>query len=222
MNEDEELELINTIMNSEKRGVSATKKKLVDMSDMNWVFRFGYVMVGLGLLIILSIGAMFPKEIEEILEQERNTTSSKVFGILIIIFIVLFIIKLVHQNKEVNRVISGENPRFNWGDFDGCSPLYARGLLELDRKIQLESLYNYDEDMFNIFLFGDICLHQRDLLKLTKKNRLFRMNYRQLSRDKNDIIEFQKSCDYVRPKALGVLNKTCLNVKKNLRMGFEK
>lgn len=220
MNEDEELELINNIMNSEKRGVSATKKKLVDMSDMNWIFRFGYVMVGLGLLIILSVGIMFPKEIEEIIEDEKNATSGKVFAALIVLSIVLFIIKLVRQNKAVQRVINGENPRFNWGDFDGCTPLYARGLLELDKKIQLESLYNYDEDMFNIFLFGDICLHQRDLLKLTKKNHLFRMNYRELSGDKNDIIEFQKSCDYVRPKALNLLNKTCVNVKKNLRRGF--
>lgn len=220
MNEDEELELINTIMNSEKRGVSATKKKLVDMSDMNWVFRFGYVMVGLGLLIILSVSIMFPKEIEEILEEEKNATSGKVFGVLIVLFIILFVVKLMRQNKAVERVISGEDPRFNWGDFDGCSVQYARGLIELDRKIQLESLYNYDEDMFNIFLFGDICLHQRDLLKLTKKNHLFRMNYRELSSNKNDIIEFQKSCDYVKPKALKVLNKTCINAKKNLRRGF--
>ena len=51
MQDNEELKIINQVCIREQRGVQVTRKKLVDLSDMNFIFIIGYVLAGLGVLM---------------------------------------------------------------------------------------------------------------------------------------------------------------------------
>lgn len=71
-------------------------------------------------------------------------------------------------------------------------------------------------------MFADLVLHQTDVLKLFKKSALFNQSYRVLKRN-NSVdgkINYQKACDYIKPKALKIVRPAVIKVKNDLRLGF--
>lgn len=217
---DEELKLINTVCANEQRGVQATHKKLVDLSDMNFVFTIGYVLAGLGLAIVIGLIILFPKEIKEILVDESNSLYGKTVLLVMLSVLVWAFYKWYEQSKMIRLIINGKI--LTELDSYGCTAQWARGIYELSSKIDLEMLYKLDRDAFNILMFADLALHQTDVLKLFKKSALFNRSYRVLKRNNSvdDKINYQKACDYIKPKALKIVKPVVIEVKKNLRFGF--
>lgn len=217
---DEELKLINTVCTNEQRGVQATRKKLVDLSDMNFVFTIGYVLAGLGLAIVIGLIILFPKEIKEILVDESNSLYGKTVLLAMLLVLVWAFYKWYKQTKMIRLIINGKI--LTELDSYGCTAQWARAIYELNTKIDLETLYKLDKDAFYILMFADLTLHQTDVLKLFKKSALFNRSYQALRQgcSADSRINYQKACDYIKPKALKIVRPVVIKVKKDLRLGF--
>lgn len=108
MQDNEELKIINRVCTSEQRGVQATRKKLADLSDMNFIFIIGYVLAGLGVLIIGSLIVLFPKELKEILKEESNSLYGKVVLVVILLALVWVFYKWYKQTKMIRLITNGK------------------------------------------------------------------------------------------------------------------
>lgn len=220
MQDNEELEIIKQVCMREQRGVQATRKKLVDLSDMNFVFIIGYVLAGLGVLIIGSLIALFPNELKEILKEESSSLYGKVVLVIMLLALVWVFYKWYKQTKMIRLIINGKI--LTELDSYGCTAQWARAIYELNTKIDLEMLYKLDKDAFYILMFADLVLHQTDVLKLFKKSNLFNRSYQALRRSGSvdSRINYQKACDYIKPKALKIVRPVVIKVKQDLRPGF--
>ena len=220
MQDNEELKIINRVCTSEQRGVQATRKKLVDLSDMNFIFIIGYVLAGLGVLIIGSLIVLFPKELKEIIQEESNSLYGKAVLVVMLSALVWVFYKWYKQTKMIRLITNGKI--LTELDSYGCTAQWARAIYELNTKIDLEMLYKLDKDAFYILMFADLTLHQTDVLKLFRKSSLFNRSYQALRHNGSAAsrINYQKACDYIKPKALKIVKPAVIKVKKDLRLGF--
>lgn len=213
MQNDEAQRLVNLVADNASKGVQVTKKNLLELSKRSYVFKLGYVLAGLGIALIASLFIFFPREMSEILKQEVNLLYGKLVCIVVVILLILLGYKYVKRPGELRQIVDQYN----------CTDEWARGIFELQNKIDLKMLSEYDHDLFNAVMLADLVLYQNKTLKLFRKNKMFNDSYKALlNGDHKRKRDYLEACEIIRMQVLSVLKPTLVNIKQNLRPGFDK
>ena len=212
MQNDEAQRLVNLVADNAAKGVQVTKKNLLELSKRSYIFKLGYVLAGLGIALITSLFIFFPREMSEILKQEVNLLYGKLVCIVTIILLILLGYKYVKRPDELRQIVNQYN----------CTDEWARGIFELQSKIDLKMLSKYDHDLLNAVMLADVVLYQNKTLRLFRKNKVFNDSYKALlNGDLKRKREYLEACETIRMQVLNVLKPTLVNIKKNLRPGFD-
>lgn len=213
MQNDEAQRLVNLVADNASKGVQVTKKNLLELSKRSYIFKLGYVLAGLGLGLVASLFIFFPREMSEILKEEVNLLYGKLVCILIVILLILLGYKYVKRSGELRQVVNQYN----------CTDEWARGIFELQNKIDLKMLSECDHDLFNAVMLADLVLYQSKTLRLFRKNKMFNDSYKALlNGDLKRKRDYLEACEVIRMQVLDVLEPTLVNIKNNLRPGFDK
>lgn len=213
MQDDEAQRLVNLVADNASKDVQVTKKNLLELSKRSYIFKLGYVLAGLGIALIASLFIFFPREMSEILKQEVNLLYGKLVCTVVVILLILLGYKYVKRPGELRQIVNQYN----------CTDEWARGIFELQNKVDLKMLSEYDHDLFNAVMLADVVLYQNKTLKLFRKNKVFNDSYRALlNGDQKRKLEYLEACEIIRMQVLKVLKPTLVNIKKNLRPGFDK
>lgn len=213
MQNDEAQRLVNLVADNASKGVQVTKKNLLELSKRSYIFKLGYVLAGLGIALIASLFIFFPREMSEILKQEANLLYGKLVCIVVVILLILLGYKYVKRPGELRQIVDQYN----------CTDDWARGIFELQNKVDLKMLSEYDHDLFNAVMLADLVLYQNKTLKLFRKNKVFNDSYKALlNGDQKCKREYLEACEIIRMQVLKVLKPTLINIKQNLRSGFDK
>ena len=212
MQNDEAQRLVNLVAANASKGVQVTKKNLLELSKRSYIFKLGYVLAGLGIALITSLFIFFPREMSEILKEEANLLYGKLVCILTIILLILLGYKYVKRPGELSQIVNQYK----------CTDEWARGIFELQNKIDLKMLSKYDHDLFNAVMLADLVLYQNKTLRLFRKNKVFNDSYKALlNGDLKRKRDYLEACETIRMQVLKMLKPTLVNIKQNLRPGFE-
>ena len=213
MQNDEAQRLVNLVADNAAKGVQVTKKNLLELSKRSYIFKLGYVLAGLGIALITSLFIFFPREMSEILKEEVNLLYGKLVCILTIILLILLGYKYVKRPNELKQIVDQYN----------CTDEWARGIFELQNKIDLKMLSKCDHDLFNAVMLADVVLYQNKTLRLFRKNKVFNDSYKALlNGDLERKRDYLEACETIRMQVLKMLKPTLVKIKKNLRPGFDK
>lgn len=203
MNKEHELKIIKAVCDSESRGFSVTKSNLNKLSSKRKRQVALTIIEETGLFIVLCFGWL----------NARIMATPFMTALLLTI-----LVALTARVKQVYGVSFKQVK-------NGASSNYAVAMAFWDEKLDLKTLSEYDNDLFNIVMFSSMVLQNRDIWRLFKRNKAFKISYADLTKRTNlaqhmaSSEEYQKACAQIKNRALSVLKQSVINVENDLKEG---
>lgn len=203
MSNDKELKIIKAVCDAESRGFSITKRDLNKLSGKRKRQVALTIIEETGLFIVLCFGWL-----------NAQVMATPFMTALLVTILIALVVRVKHVYGASFKQVK-----------NGASSNYAVAFSFWDEKLDLKTLSEYNNDLFNIVMFSSMVLQNRDVWRLFKRNKLFKNSYADLTKRTNltqhmaSSEEYQKACGEIKNKALNVLKQSVINVENNLKEG---